>query len=118
WDHDRHVIISILWQDLNAFTAMLADIDAAAVKNEQLTKKGYEGHDYVMEGFHDADISGTHARGYSFTYRIQDIIQHVDTLLFKVSKRIYSINFIGRSENREQNQELFEGVLKTVSFLK
>ena len=118
WDHDRHVIISILWQDLNAFTAMLADIDAAAVKNEQLTKKGYEGHDYVMEGFHDADISGSHARGYSFTYRIQDIIQHVDTLLFKANKRIYSINFIGRNENREQDHELFEEVLKTVSFLK
>ena len=39
WDNDRHVIISVLWQDLDAFTAMLADIDAAAVRNEQLTKK-------------------------------------------------------------------------------
>ena len=118
WDNDRHVIISVLWQDLNAFTAMLADIDAAAVRNEQLTKKGYEGHDYAMEGFHDADISGSHARGYSFTYRIQDISQRVDTLLFKAGRRIYSINCIGRNENREQDHELFEEILKTVSILK
>ena len=118
WDNDRHVIISVLWQDLNAFTAMLADIDAAAVRNEQLTKKGYEGHDYAMEGFHDADISGSHARGYSFTYRIQDISQRVDTLLFKAGRRIYSIYCIGRNENREQDHELFEEILKTVSILK
>ncbi|MBQ6487711.1 MAG: hypothetical protein IJI75_00650 [Solobacterium sp.] len=118
WDNDRHVIISVLWQDLNAFTAMLADIDAAAVRNEQLTKKGYEGHDYAMKGFHDADISGSHARGYSFTYRIQDISQRVDTLLFKAGRRIYSINCIGRNENREQDHELFKEILKTVSILK
>ncbi len=118
WDNDRHVIITVLWQDLNAFTSMLADIDATAVKNEQLTRKGYEGHDYAMEGFHGAQICGSHARGYSFTYRIQDITQHVSTLLFKVNKRIYSINCIGRNENREQDHELFEEVLKSVSFVK
>lgn len=71
-----------------------------------------------MEGFHDADISGSHARGYSFTYRIQDISQRVDTLLFKAGRRIYSINCIGRNENREQDHELFEEILKTVSILK
>ena len=116
WDQDRHVIITVLWQDLNALTAMLADIDAAAVRNEQMTKKGYEGHGYALEGFRDAQISGHHARGYSFTYDIQDVHQHVATLLFKAGKRIYSINCIGRNENCEADQKLFEDVLKTVSF--
>ena len=79
-------------------------------------KKGYEGHGYALEGFRDAQISGHHARGYSFTYDIQDVHQHVATLLFKAGKRIYSINCIGRNENCEADQKLFEDVLKTVSF--
>ena len=84
------------------------------MSKEELTKI-YVTNDPNRWGIWDHD---RHARGYSFTYTVQDIIQHVDTLLFKVNKRIYSINFIGRNENREQDHELFEEVLKNVSFLK
>ncbi|MCR5230900.1 MAG: hypothetical protein K6D03_12320 [Solobacterium sp.] len=115
WDKEQHIILRVLWQNLNGLTAWLADMEKVAVNNEKLTAKVHEGFDYQPEGFFKTSVSSYEAHGYSFSYRRFDVTQHVETALFKKGKVIYSISCIGRSENNDRNHDLFSWILENIA---
>jgi len=111
WDRQRHVMVTALWQRYNPLLARLADMKALAKRNEQLTRKGYQGHDYRLEGFFSRTVCGMAGEGYRFTYRLPDAQQEIETVLIKKGSVVYSLNCIGRPENRDANQALFHAIL-------
>ena len=111
WDRERHVMLTVLWQRYNPLLMMLADMKSLARRNEQLTQRGYEGHDYQLKGFSSRKVCGLTAEGYRFTYRLGDVIQSVETVLIKRKNRVYSLNCIGREADQAGNHVLFEAVL-------
>ena len=82
-DAERHVMITVLWQRYNPILARLADMKTMARRNEQLTSKGYAGHDYRLDSFFSREVCGKTAEGYRFTYRVGDTAQEVETVLIK-----------------------------------
>ena len=111
WDRQRHVMVTALWQRYNPLLAWLADMKALAKRNEQLTRKGYQGHGYRLDGFFSRTVCGMAAEGYRFTCRLQDADQEIETVLVKKGSVVYSLNCIGRTENHDANQALFNAIL-------
>ena len=113
-DAERHVMITVLWQRYNAVLAWLADIKSLARRNEQLSRKGYADHDYRLDGFFGREVWGLSGEGYHFTYRVEDTGQEAWTLLIKKGSTVYSLNCVGRPENHDANQAVFEEILDGV----
>lgn len=117
WDQQRHIIITVLWQQVHPLLAWLSDMKAMARRNEQLAKKGYQGHGYQLEDFFSRQLCGRGGEGYRFSYRLGDVTQTAETVLFKNGKNVYSLSCIGRQENSAQDRETFEKVLNSVKIL-
>ncbi len=114
WNKETHVRVTVLWKDYPLLLSKLADLKTVCRKNEQMTAKGYAGHNYLCGRFFSVTVAGQSAEGYSFTYSIDDIRQSAETVLIKKGKTIYSITCVGRVENKTADHEAFTEMLKTV----
>ena len=114
WDRENHVMITVMWKDYPKLLARFADLKTVCRKNEQLSGKGYAGHEYRCGGFFSTAAGELPAEGYSFSYQIGDISQSAETVLFKQGRTIYSMTCAGRAENRAADHETFAGILKGV----
>lgn len=117
WDKERHVMITVLWQEYHPLLNFLADPKAMAKRNEQLTRRGYKKHDYRLESFLSMQFCGRNLEGYCFSYRLGDTAQRVETLLLKQKKCVYNFSCIGRKENEEKDRALFREVMNTLNIL-
>ena len=113
-DPERHVMLLALWKQYSSFLAGASDPKAIAKKNEQLTKKVYEGHDYQFLGFTSLQVGEINAEGYSFSYRLGDITQVIQSFLIKDKKTVYTISCAGREENIDADSEMFQEVIKSL----
>ena len=59
-------MVTVLWKDYPLLLSVLADLKTACRRNEQLTAKGYAGHDYRRGAFFSSTAAGRPAEGYSF----------------------------------------------------
>ena len=116
WDQERHVMVTVMWKEYSRLVMMLADTKAICRKNEQIAGKGYAGNGYECGGFFSVDVDGEKAEGYRFSYRIGDVEQSAETILFKLDRTIYSITLGGRKENRETDRELFDRIIAGIFF--
>lgn len=114
WDRERHILITVAWQRVNALLSFLADIKSVAKRNEQLIAKGYANNDYKMEGFFSSSAGNIHMEGYRFSYTLQGIPQKSETLLMKLEKNIYSITCVRRAENAEECADVFPAVIASL----
>jgi len=112
WDRENHVMMTALWKDYPALLARLADLKAIAKRNEQLTRKAYEKHDYRLLGFDTLQAGETKAMGYRYTYRAGDIRQAVTCWLIKDGRTVYALMCNGREENSAADQAMFRGAME------
>ena len=110
-DGERRVMITALWQRYNPLLAWLADMKALVKRNEQLTRRSYQGNGYRLEGFFSRKVCGMAAEGYRYACRLGDTDQEIATVLVKKGSVVYSLNCIGRPEDRQANQALFDAIL-------
>ena len=112
WDKDRHIIMTVLWKRYPALLSALADLRAAARRNQQRTEKGYAGHDYRLEGFFSLKPGNVQMEGYRVSYRLDSISQCAETVLMKHRQTIYSMTCVGREENADTDSNIFREVLE------
>ena len=115
WDQDRHVMVTVMWKEYPRLLMMLSDVKGISRKNEQMAAKGYAGNGYECGGFFSVNVDGEKAEGYRFSYRIGDVEQSAETILFKLEKTIFSITCGGRRENREADRELFDRIIAGIT---
>lgn len=111
WDRARHVMVTVLWQRYNPLLAAFADMKTLVRRNEQLTRKGYKDNDYRLDTFFSRRICDLPGEGYRFDYRLGDVAQQIETVLFKKGSVVYSLSCIGRPENRQENRVLYDAIL-------
>lgn len=117
WDKERHVMVTIMWKDYPRLMKLLMlDLKAVCQKNEQMAAKGYAGNSYECGGFFSPSVDGKPAEGYRFSYRVGDAEQSAETILFRQDMTVYSITLAGRTENREADRSLFDGIVVGISF--
>ena len=117
-DKERHIIITVMWKAYHVLSGLfLSDLKAVCKKNEQLSSKGYAGHDYRCDGFFSLSVNGQPAEGYRFSYRVEDAEQSAETILIRQGKTIYSVTFAGRAEKKAADQEVFAGITAGIRFL-
>lgn len=115
WNKESHVMVTILWKKYPLLLSMLADLKAVCRKNEQMARQGYAGHDYQCGGFFSLYVADEPAEGYAFSYKMGDVSQSAETVLFKKNRMIYSIICGGRTENQAADHEWFAGFLNGIS---
>ena len=115
WDQERHVMVTVMWQEYSRLVMMLADTKAICRKNEQIASKGYANNGYVSDGFFSVKVDGEKAEGYRFSYSVDGVEQSAETILFKLEKTIFTITCGGRRENRETDRELFDRIIDGIS---
>ncbi len=116
-DREHHVMIVALWKQYPALLAWMSDVKAIAKKNEQLTRRVYEGHDYRLLGFKALQAGDRNAEGYCFSYRAEGVSQVVNSFLVKEGKTVYSFLCTGREENTAADQAMFSEMLKSLQRL-
>lgn len=115
WDQERHVMVTVMWKEYPRLLMMLSDVKGISRKNEQMAAKGYAGNGYECGGFFSVNVDGEKAEGYRFSYRIGNVEQSAETILFKLEKAIFSITCGGRRENREADRELFDRIIAGIT---
>lgn len=113
-DREKHIMFVIIWKQVPAILGWLADLKAIAKRNEQLTSKAYQGHDYRLLGFESMQAGAAKAEGYRFSYSVEGIRQNVTNALIKKGKIFYSFLWIGREENAAADRDLFREVMESL----
>ncbi len=116
-DRKNHVMIVALWKQYPALLAWMSDLKAMVKKNEQLTAKVYEGHDYRLLGFSSLQAGDKKAEGYSFSCRAEGATQIVNNYLVKDGKTVYAFLCDGREENLAADQATFREILESLQRL-
>ena len=111
WDHERHAVVTVQWQQYSSLLLHLADLKSIAKRNEQLTRRCYQENGYRLDGFFSRRVCGMAGEGYRYACRPGDTDQEIETVLIKKGSVVYSLNCIGRPENRQANQALFDAIL-------
>ena len=104
-------MITALWQRYNPLLAWLADMKALVKRNEQLTRRCYQENGYRLDGFFSRRVCGMAGEGYRYACRPGDMDQEIETVLIKKGSVVYSLNCIGRPENRQAYLALFDAIL-------
>ena len=115
WDQERHVMVTVMWNEYSRLVMMLADTKAICRKNEQMAAKGYADHGYKCDGFFSVNVDGEKAEGYRFSYCVDGVEQSAETILFKLEKTIFTVTCGGRNENRETDREIFDRIIAGIT---
>ena len=116
-DRENHVMILAMWKQVPALLSWLADPKAMARKNEQLTRKMYEGHDYRFLEFLSIRAGDEKAEGYRFAYTAEGVTHVRTNFLIKDGKTIYALICAGREENAEADQVMFRKVMESLEYV-
>ena len=113
-DRENHVMILALWKRHSAILAWMSDLKSIAKRNEQLTRKAYEGHGYRLLENNSLQAGNEKAEGYSFSYSVNGIAQVIQSFLIKDGKMVYAITCAGREENFAADQKMFRAVMESL----
>ena len=116
-DRENHVMIVALWKQYPGLLAWMSSLKAIAEKNEQQTRRVYEGHDYRLLEFSSLQAGDEKAEGYCFSYSTEGVTQIVNHYLIKDGRTVYAFLCTGREENRAADQAAFREILKSLQQL-
>ena len=116
-DREKHILLIAMWKQYSPILAWLADLKARAKKNEQMTRKAYETHDYKLLGFESMRIGDIKAEGYRFSYSTEGVTQVMNSFLVKDGSTVYSFLCCGREENADADQETFRQILGSLQYI-
>ena len=74
-------MILVLWKQYPALLVRIAGLKTIVSRNEQLTLKVYEGHDYRLLGFSSLQAGDEEAEGYRFSYSTEGVAQVMNSFL-------------------------------------
>ena len=128
-DTTRHMLINVTWKDSNKLiTKAVSEKTFAKNVNQTFTRcyrKGdYRNGDnrtgyYHCDGFFQRTVSGASAQahGFRFSYMVEGIDQEGEVLVFKRGIRCYTLCYYTRSATAQDNQPVYEGIVKSLEVL-
>ena len=115
-DRERHVIVTALWKRYPALLAWLADLKSIARRNEQLTRRAYEGNGYRSGGFFSIRAGEEKAEGFRYSFRAGDAVRSVDCCLIKDGRTVYAFLCAGPEETAEADRALFREIMGSLEY--
>ena len=116
-DRENHVMILAMWKRYPALISLLADPKTLVKKNEQLTRKLYEGHGYRLLGFLSMQAGEEKAEGYRFSYSAEGIAHVRTNFLIRDGKTVYAFICAGREENADTDLAMFSRVMESLEYV-
>lgn len=113
-DPDRHMMLSFGWQPLNGFTALLIGIHDVSMKMKTLITASMAHLRFKEEKDLKRTIGGEKAEGFRFSYTAQEIPMTGESYVVKYKKTLYYFHYYTRTEFREGNQAVWDGILDSV----
>ena len=113
-DTENHVVFLVLWKQYPGIVSRMLDLKAMVKRNEQLTRKAHDGHDYQLLVFFSQQAGENKAEGYCFSYDRQGVAQVCHNFLVRDGRTIYTFMCVGRKENMERHREMINQVMKTL----
>ena len=112
---DRHIIMTIGWKRLTGLFSGRQTEERLAVKAESVYGKLMRKYDYHMEGFLTREACGRTIPGYDFSYQASGTEMYGETLVLKIEKTVYYVNFYTRLEWKEENLRLLDEMMNGTS---
>ncbi len=97
-DCERHILISISYKHVNAFTAALAGSGDVAKNMDKTLKKAMEKYGYVRDGFLRERFGGRKASGFRYHYKTQGIEMLGESWSVKNKSNFYYIHCYYRAD--------------------
>ena len=116
-DRENHVMVIAMWKRYPALLSLLADPKSLVKKNEQLTRKLYEGHGYRFLGFLSVRAGEERAEGYRFSYSAEGIAHTRTNFLIRDGKTIYAFIYAGREENADSDLAVFSRMMESLEYV-
>ncbi len=113
-DRENHVVLLALWKKSPLFLSWVTDLKTVVKKDEQLTRKAYEGYGYRLLEFFSLQAGKEKAEGYRFSYEKEGIPQISNNFLIRKGSTIYAFFGIGREENADADRDLIVRIMNSL----
>jgi len=115
-DPESHAMILVIWKRYPGILSLLANPKDMVRRNEQMTQKMYEGHDYHLLEFFSIQAGDEQAEGYRFSYTAEGVSHVRNNFLVKDGKTVYAFICAGRAENAEADRATFLAVMESLEY--
>ena len=113
-DPERHIIVSIGWQQVGGLTSLLLKSGDIVKNSEKAIRKSMQAYGYQLEGFLQHSIAGNNADGFVYIYEAKGVPMYAQSCAMKVGKVFYYFHFYARQELREESLKVWEEILDSV----
>lgn len=113
-DPERHMMVSIGWQQVGGLTSMLLKSGDIVKNSEKAVSKSMQSYGYQREGFLQRSIAGNQAEGFAYTYEAQGVPMYGQSCAMKVGKVFYYFHCYARQALREESLKVWEEILDSV----
>ena len=117
WDTDRHIVVSVLWNESNALLSKLVSNKDLAKRIRKHLSKAYANSGFRADGVVKTEVCGTEACGFDFDYQVEGIDQVGKIMVFKhVEARTCccdTIYYYARKEQAEVGKAALDQILAT-----
>ena len=100
-DPDSHILISVGYQQINGFSALMLSGKDIAVKDEKIIGRRIRDLGYQREGFLRRKASGKTAEGFGYTYDKNGIRMYGEYLIIKNGRTLCYLYLYTRNELKE-----------------
>ena len=118
WDTDRHIVVTVLWNESNALLSKLVSNKDLAKRLRKHLTKAYANNGFRAQGIVKTEISGTQACGFDFAYQVEGIDQVGEIMVFRHVEGhtccCYTIYYYTREERAAQSREVLEEILASM----
>ena len=116
-NNDNHMLVSIHWKKLPFFLSLMADPKENMKSTEAMMRKGLEKNDYELIETTEKHAAGETLPGFVYEYTVRDSRQYSEALFLKHKNHIYAIYCYGRKDHREEDEPVFEDMLRSLQFV-
>ena len=113
-DPERHLIVTIGWQQVGGFTSMLLKPKDIVKNSEKVIGRSMASYGYQREGFLTRSIAGNPAEGFAYTYEAKGVPMLGQSWAIKIGKAFYYFHLYARQELRERSLPVLDEVLDSV----
>ena len=114
-DPERHIIVSIGWRK-TALGSMMMDADGVAKNMEASMSRMMKGAGYQKSELVQRDLGGQNAYGFDFSYEAQGETIYGSSYVVEKGKTFYYFNFYGSMNRKEENEQLWNGMLNSIKW--
>ena len=115
-DPDQHIIMTVGWKEIPAFSAFLLSSKSLAQNMEKQLGTPMKPYGYDLIGFQSRQIADMPAEGFQYRYTVGDIGMTGYSCVLKHSRTVYYFHLYARTANESDSIRQFESILDRAHF--